>query len=225
MRRLSRARRGALLTGLALVLGGLAASDVAGREAALEEQLGPPTQIVVARRALAAGHVLRARDLAGRTLPARYAPPDSAASPADLVGRPLAIALAAGAPVSVAHVAADGGGPAGAPVRSGERAIEVVAAASPELVVAGARVDVLITHDAAAELALQDVEVLAAAAPPAGGPADAAGARVAATLRVTLRQAVLLTAAASFAREIRLLPRAPGDRRRAAAVAVGKDLR
>jgi pilus assembly protein CpaB len=31
---------------------------------------------------------------------------------------------------------------------------------------------------------------------------------------VTLRQAVYLTAAQSFAREIRLLPRAPGDRAR-----------
>ncbi|MFL5826552.1 MAG: hypothetical protein ACJ76V_08525, partial [Thermoleophilaceae bacterium] len=35
-----------------------------------------------------------------------------------------------------------------------------------------------------------------------------------ATLRVTLRQAVFLTAAQSFARELRLLPRPPGERRR-----------
>ena len=42
---------------------------------------------------------------------------------------------------------------------------------------------------------------------------DAPGARtVAATLRVTVRQAVYLAAAGSFAREIRLLARAPGDR-------------
>ena len=36
-----------------------------------------------------------------------------------------------------------------------------------------------------------------------------------ATLRVRLKQAVYLTAAQNFARETRLLPRAPGDRRRA----------
>ena len=41
---------------------------------------------------------------------------------------------------------------------------------------------------------------------------------VAATLRVTVRQAVYLAAAGSFAREIRLLARAPGDRRRVGAV-------
>ena len=35
-----------------------------------------------------------------------------------------------------------------------------------------------------------------------------------ASLRVTLRQAVYLAAAQSFARELRLLPRAAGDRRR-----------
>jgi pilus assembly protein CpaB len=37
---------------------------------------------------------------------------------------------------------------------------------------------------------------------------------VALSLRVTLRQAVYLAAAQSFARELRVLPRAIGDRRR-----------
>jgi pilus assembly protein CpaB len=46
---------------------------------------------------------------------------------------------------------------------------------------------------------------------------DAPGTRVAASLRVTLRQAVYLAAAQDFARELRLLPRAAGDRRRGAA--------
>ena len=37
--------------------------------------------------------------------------------------------------------------------------------------------------------------------------------RVRATLRVTVAQAVYLAAAQSFARDVRLLARAPGDRR------------
>jgi hypothetical protein len=41
-----------------------------------------------------------------------------------------------------------------------------------------------------------------------------------ATLRVTAREAVYLTAAANFAHEIRLLVRPPGDRRRVGAAAV-----
>ena len=75
-------------------------------------------------------------------------------------------------------------------------------------------------------LALQDVEVLAArrARAPAGAEAD--GARVLATLRVSLRQAVYLAAAQSFARELRLLVRAPGDRaENGAGFAVGERLR
>ena len=56
-------------------------------------------------------------------------------------------------------------------------------------------------------------------AQPGEGAADSV-----ATLRVTLRQAVYLTAAENFAREVRLLARPPGDRERddAAEVAAGE---
>ena len=63
------------------------------------------------------------------------------------------------------------------------------------------------------------------AAAPAGGAGGGAGAGSHGparrtgrpSLRVTLRQAVFLAAAQSFAREVRVLPRAAGDRRRGAA--------
>jgi pilus assembly protein CpaB len=49
---------------------------------------------------------------------------------------------------------------------------------------------------------------------------------VAVSLRVTLRQAVYLAAAQSFARELRVLPRAAADRRHGAAgTSVGANLR
>ncbi len=52
------------------------------------------------------------------------------------------------------------------------------------------------------------------------------GARVLATLRVSVRQAVYLAAAQSFARELRLLVRAPGDAvRDSSGYAVGERLR
>ena len=121
-------------------------------------------------------------------------------------------------------------GIAGPPVGKGERAAEVVALGARSLVVPGARVDVLVTRDgdgaaaAGTELALEDVEVLAArAAPP--GVRDEAGARVAATLRVPVRDAVYLAAAQSFARDIRLLPRAAGDRERSGPITIGQGLR
>jgi pilus assembly protein CpaB len=123
-------------------------------------------------------------------------------------------------------------GAAGPPVRAGERAADIVALGAPELVVAGARVDVLVTRDgdggapAGTELALEDVEVLAARrAPAATAAATDAGPRVAATLRVSVRDAVYLAAAQAFARDIRLLPRATGDRRRTGGLVVGEQLR
>jgi pilus assembly protein CpaB len=67
------------------------------------------------------------------------------------------------------------------------------------------------------------VELLGARASSAeSGAGDGAAARATtiATLRVTLREAVYLTAAQSFARELRLLLRAPGDRRSARPLAV-----
>lgn len=217
---MSRRRRAALLAGLALVLGALAASDVARREAALRAQLGPLTDVVVARRPLAAGRRLAARDLATRRIPERYAA--APAVPQLLIGERLAIPAPAGAQVEAHHLAAAAPGPA---VRRGERAAEVLAAASGEAVVPGARVDVLVTRErgeggpGSTELALENVEVLAARA-----DRGEEGPRVAATLRVTVRQAVYLAAAGAFAREIRLLARAPGDRARVGPAVVADDL-
>ena len=79
----SRRRRAAVLLGLALVLGGLAASDVARRESAVRAQLGPAVQVVVARADLRAGRPVAAGDLALRQVPARYAPVGAAVPPGD----------------------------------------------------------------------------------------------------------------------------------------------
>ena len=114
-------------------------------------------------------------------------------------------------------------------MKKGERAAEIVGLGAPDLVVPGARVDVLVTRDgepgaaAGTQLALEDVEVLAARRAP--DTADDGADRVAATLRVSVEQAVYLAAAQSFAREVRLLPRAVGDRGRTGEIAVGPQLR
>lgn len=227
---MNRARRAALLLGLALLLGGLAASDVARREAAMRANLAPLVDVVVAHQELAPRHRLRLDDLAVRRLPARYAPVGAATRPEELVGRRLAVAVPSGAPLGVAQLH-DPQAMVGAPVAHGQRAVEVVGLGSPQLVVAGARVDVLVTRDrdagaqAGTELALEDVEVLGAR--PAGGTdAGREGPpRVAATLRVSVRQAVYLAAAEAFAREVRLLPRATGDQEKLGRMVVSDSLR
>jgi pilus assembly protein CpaB len=220
----TRRRRALLLGGLALLLGGLAATDVAGREAAIDRRIGAPVDVVVARAPIARGTRIRPGALAVRRVPARFAPAGAIASPRMAVGLRAAVGVPAGADLTVGALR-DGARAAapGAPVRPGERIAEIVAAGSPQLVAPGARVDVLVTREAragapgATELALEDVEVLSAA--PAAGAAgapdgDAGTPRVALALRVTLRQAVYLAAAQAFARELRLLPRGAGDRAR-----------
>ncbi|HEV3001948.1 MAG TPA: SAF domain-containing protein [Solirubrobacteraceae bacterium] len=222
----ARRRRALVLAGLALLLGGLAASDVAGREAALSRRLGPTVPVVVARTPLAANERVDPRALAVRHVPARFAPRGAFAAPPQLAGQRLAADIPAGADVTASSIADPAAPPAGAPVTSGQRVAEVVAAGPPDVIVAGARVDVLVTREprpgapGGTDLALQDVEVLAAV--PA--PADSGPPRIAASLRVTLRQAVYLAAAQSFARELRLLPRAHGDHRRAEPLTYGAGL-
>ena len=218
---MSRRRRAALLLGLALVLGALAASEVSRREAALRAELAPLVDVLVARRPLDPGRRLSRADLAVRRVPARFAPAGGAVVPEVMLGQRLAVPVPEGG--HVGPLLLERREPSGAAgVRRDERAAEIVAAAAPGSVVPGARVDVVVTRErrdgggGGTQLALQDVEVLAARpAPPADGARGAGARQVSATLRVTLRQAVYLAAANSSAREIRLLARAPGDRRRA----------
>jgi pilus assembly protein CpaB len=214
---MTRRRRAVALLGLALLLGMLAASDVAGREAALRRQLGPTVPVVVVRAPLRAGERISRASLAVREVPERYAPPTALRDPGAAVGQRAAVAIAQRTDLDAALLAvpeADAE-PPGPVLRRGERALDLVAVGAPDAVVAGVRVDVLVTYDGRAgapgptRLALADVEVLAARTPPAADGADAGGGlpRLLATLRVTVRQAVALTAAAAAARQVRLLPR------------------
>jgi Flp pilus assembly protein CpaB len=144
----NRRRRALLLAGLALLLGGLAASDVASRESALREQLGPAVGVVVARTDLAPGDRLTREALAVREVPERYAPRGAVGDPAALVGMRVRAGVAAGQELLPALVGGDEDARSpGPPVRAGERVAEVVAAAPAGQVVPGARVDVLVTRD------------------------------------------------------------------------------
>lgn len=219
---MTRRRRAAILIGLALILGALAASSVSGREAALRRQIGSPVPVLVARTAIAAGAPLDARGLAVRRVPAAYAPAGAYRSVAEVTGLRAAVAIPAGADLDPALVSngttATDAGPA---LRRGERVAHLVAVGARDAVVPGVRVDVLVTREGdgagSTTLALEDVEVLKAGPAPEEGSSQAGGLpRVAVELRVTVRQAVYLAAAQSFARELRVLPRSPDDHTRGA---------
>ena len=227
---MTRRRRAAVLLGLALLLGTLSATHMARREAALDAQLGPVTEVVVARQDLPAGRRIELSDLGVRSLPARYAPPGEPAFAAALAGQKLAVPVRAGGPVT-SDLLVRRSLTAEASIERGQRAVDLVATGSPQAVIAGAHVDVLVTTErrdrvrGATRIALEDVEVLAArAAAQAADDGDKGPTRVSATLRVTAEQAVYLAAAQSFARDVRLLARAPGDRRKVGDLAVDDGL-
>ena len=222
-----RRRRALVLLSLALASGGLAASEVSQRVQAVEASVGTPVPVVVARKALRADQRLGSRELAVREVPARFAPADALARVGDAAGLRTAVAVAPGSYLTAGHLQGGRGG-GGSSLRAGQRALELSVAGGEALAgVAGpgTRVDVLVSTEARdgqgrTFLALERVELLglrasAADAAVAPGPDDGGGAADAAsavaTLRVSPRQAVYLTAAQNFAREIRLLPRPPGD--------------
>ena len=148
---MSHRRRALLLGGLALLLGGLAASNVAGREAALERRVGGLVDVVVAREPIAAGERVAMGSLAIRRVPARFAPDATTGTPQAVVGRRAAVDIPAEADLNAGMIVReDEAGPAGPDVRPGERVAEIVALGSPDLVMPGSRVDVLVTPEPAA---------------------------------------------------------------------------
>jgi pilus assembly protein CpaB len=228
----ARRRRGLLLLCVALACGGLAASQVAKRERSIEQRVGPLVPVLVAARDLDSGARLSTSSLALKRVPARFVPPDALGAEAELAGARTAVPVSAGGYVTAGLLDA-GGGPAagGEALARGERSVEigVSGGGSGGAPAPGGRVDVLVSTEAGAGggrtfVALADVELVALRGDPAGGYGDAdaegGGASALATLQVTLRQAVYLTAADNFGREIRLLARPPGDRSGGAGEAV-----
>ena len=230
-----RRRRGLLLLSLSLACGGLAASEVARKVGEVEARVGRPVPVLVAREGLPAGKEIEPkmidRLLRVSDVPERFAPPDGLADPGEAAGLVPAVPVAAGSFLTAGHFAAsrDAAGAGGSLLRPGERAVEVAVAGGEALssVGPGTRVDVLVsteprTGSGGTFVALEGIELLGLGATPGGGALDPAGsdggaagsATALATLRVTLRQAVYLTAAQNFAREVRLVPRPPGDRGR-----------
>jgi pilus assembly protein CpaB len=221
-------RRAAAMLGAAVVCAGLAVSAVDRYAGEVEARVGPLVPVVVATGDIRRGRTVTRRVaatlLAQRLVPRRFAPPAALRSRADAIGFEVTAAVAAGDYV--------GGSQLGPPGSRGEmharwsgdaRVVQVAVAGAhtiAEALRAGSLVDVLITTERGRSaprtfLALQRVPVVGFE-PGAGGslPGDGRSADGRVTLRATLRQAVLLTAADNFAREIRVIPRATGDHRR-----------
>jgi pilus assembly protein CpaB len=237
----ARRRRGLLLLSVALASGGLAASQVHEREQTAARELGPTVDVVVAARDLGAGERATTGALALRRVPARFAPPDALTSDVGLAGARASAAVPAGGYLTAGMVesaerrATDG-------LRRGERVVTVQVAGAGALpdVTPGSRVDVLVSTETGTAggrtvMALAGAELMRLGEPTGGGYdgpdiegdglADPSAAPTSlATLRLSVRQAIYLTAADNFAREIRLLARPPGDRTRPGAAITDAEL-
>jgi pilus assembly protein CpaB len=234
----ARRRRGLILIALAVAAGGLAAWEVEKRTSRAEAQVGPGLPVVVAEKNLRAGVRMNAdtvrTGLVVRNVPERFVPPDSFASPDEILGARTAVPLVAGSYVTAGQLeASDPRDLAGPPLAEGERVVQIAVVTDPAGLSPGARVDVVISTESSGSdvsgrtyVALQDVELVDLKTQVHGeqlnAPARAVGQSLA-SLRVTVDQAVLLTAAQNFGREIRLLARPPGDRRRIRPTAVDGD--
>ncbi len=200
--------------GLWLVLAGvvgLVAAIVTLRAASAPADAG---RVVVARQVLAPGLLLdeeaASAALVVAIVPAGAMLPGTLADPTEALGRRVAVPVGPGEPVTQAALGGSPGiGPA--PLAVGERAVPVPLAAAgggAAGLVAGARVDVVAsTGEGPAgrtAVVVAAAEVLAVAASPA---ADGIGTAGEVLLRVSATQALRITSALNFAREVRLLVR------------------
>ena len=230
---MSRRTRAAALLGLSAVSAGVAVSLVDGYASDVRAQVGPMVSVVIVNKDLRRGQLVTpriARERLGvRQVPSRYVPRDSFRSTGDALGLRALARVPAGSYVGIAQlVPANERFPAGTGRQPG-RVVEIPvsgATTTADRLRPGSHVDVLITSERGSGpprtyLSLQRVELvgLRSQQPETIGHDDPSPDAIAA-LEVSLRQAVLLTAAQNFAREIRLVPRPQGDTRRFAPMAV-----
>lgn len=178
----------------------------------------PPAPVVVARVPLATGQLID--EATARSALVTVAAPGAAtlanllARPTEAVGRRIVAPVGAGEPGTQAALGgAPGAGPA--PLAAGERAVAVPVAAAGGAaagLVPGMRVDVVASTGEGlagrSEVVVRNAEVLGIAVPPGPEGATSSGDVI---LRTTAGQALRITAALNFAREVRLLVRPAGD--------------
>ena len=199
------------MAGMSLLLGGVAASQVAGREAEIERRVGPAVPVVVAARPIARGAPVVAEDLALRHVPQSYLPHGTFSSAQELGGTRAAVAIPAGSDLQAPMLERQTPGGAAVP---GGRLVRLVVIGSSDEMPPGSQVDILITRETGAgasrtEVALRRAEIVESRPAPAQAEGPGAGLpRAQLAIRATGAQAVPPRGAQAGAREMRALPRA-----------------
>jgi pilus assembly protein CpaB len=225
--------RAIALLGLSALFAGIAASLVHGYERDVRDEVGPPVPVLVANKRIPRDKLLTPENagtfVTETRVPAHFAPPHSLRFVRDAMGLRALSPVSPGSYLDEASLGAVPDSRRPTPAQSSSaRLVEVPVAGAGALaegVGPGSSVDVLITSDNGSGpprtyVALEGVRLVDFRG--GGSVSDSGGrdARAAATLRVTLREAVLLTAAQNFARELRLVARPPGDDARAGPISI-----
>lgn len=203
----------------ALVCAALSAS-LAGGAAPTAQELGQLRNVVVTSAALDRGTTIDPkaveRTLIERRVPTVFVPPDAVSSPAQVLGRKLALALPPGSYVTASSLAVpvDSPGRRGQDTPSGTTPVEIAVTGAGALAASDQagqpEVDVVVAGEPGPGLgagrtyvAARSVTLLALvkAPPETGLPAD----RFTATLALARAQALALIRAEGIARSIRLL--------------------
>lgn len=125
----------------------VAVAGQVGKAEAQAARYGRLRPVVTAIRAVEAGSVLRAPDVAMRSMPAAFVPQGALASAEAAVGRTVVVPLFPGGAVVDAQLAPEGLGGLAALLPPGTRAVAVPGGAESVAVRRGDRVDVLATFD------------------------------------------------------------------------------
>jgi Flp pilus assembly protein CpaB len=212
---MSRRIRAGLFLLAALVAAGAAATLADGYGKGVIAGYGRLRPVLVAVGALRRGRpidpALASERLEVRRVPARFAPPDALAAPAEAIGLVPVAPLSAGAYLSAGQLRPPRSAPTGPRLGGARRPVEIAVSGAGALSAfgaqpVGAKVDVIVTSEPSGSgggrtyLAAGSVPLLALT-PATDGPGETT-----ATLGLTRPQAIRLIEAESFARRVTVIP-------------------
>jgi pilus assembly protein CpaB len=217
---LSRRAKAAGFATLAALCAIASASIATGYRDSVDAQLGELRVVAVVTRALPRGERLdrtalrRAVEL--REVPARFAPPDALADPAEAIGRRLLAPAPAGSYLVASLLRVPSSGARQPELGGGLHPVEITVSGAGSLAslgdLAGTRVDVVVAGEpvtggrARVRVAASGVRLIALEPASAEEATTTGGDSWSATLALSRGQALRLIEAENFAREIRLIP-------------------
>jgi len=220
---MSKLQKTLLTFALALTLSGVSAVVITRKEREVNARYGVRVDVLTALTDIKAGEKITAKQLGITSLPQRFVSVDALNAPAQVVGKKSTVDISSGSYILKTYTESSATNSfLGVELAEGDRIVDVVVSGSLELVKPGVHVDVLVTkvddrdpnsRGNETKVALEEVAVVAVK-PVAEFASDAEATgqqKIQVSLKVDTADAVYLSAAENFAKEIRLLVRPEGE--------------